>query len=83
MYIYPWPRTILGRPPTGVRIDGVMELSKPHRKELRSLLGIGHVRLLADELRNPDHHFLAWKVGELDAFDLNEMIHAIHEGPSR
>jgi hypothetical protein len=60
-----------------------MDLSKPLKKELRQLLGVGHVRLLAAELRGLDARFGAWKAGEIDAFELSQQIHVFHNGPQR
>ena len=44
---------------------------------------MGHERLLAAELHKLDAKFTAWKAGEIDAFELNEFIHAHNNGTSR
>ncbi len=58
-------------------------LTKPQKRALRQLAAIGHERELGAALTELERHFGRWRNGELNVFELNEHIHAFHQGPSR
>jgi hypothetical protein len=59
------------------------EMTKGQRRRLRDLAALAHERELSAELGKLEAEFARWRAGELDAFELNERIHAFHQGPSR
>ncbi|HEY3780223.1 MAG TPA: hypothetical protein VGL56_04010 [Fimbriimonadaceae bacterium] len=40
-------------------------------------------RSLDKELHNLDTHFTSWKAGQINAFELTDLIHNFHQGPAR
>lgn len=59
------------------------ELTKAQRKRLLQLAAIAHERDLAVELARLEAAFQRWRAQELDAFELSDLIHRFHQGPSR
>ncbi len=59
------------------------DLTKAQRRRLRELGGIAYERDLSAELTKLETEFTRWRAGEVDAFDLSEVIHRFHQGPSR
>src|SRR5688572_9828025 len=65
-------------------LDGPMrEMTKAQKRHLRDLSAIAHERELGAALKNLHGHFARWQAGEITAWDLNELIHAHHNGISR
>lgn len=57
--------------------------TKAERRELRALAGLAHERELSQELSALLERFEEWQAGGLDPFELNDHIHAFHDGTSR
>lgn len=58
-------------------------LTKAQRAEVRRLSGLAYERDLSEALRTVRDEFRRWEAGEIDAFDLEEVIHRFHQGPAR
>jgi len=58
-------------------------LTKRQRRVLRELADVAHSRELSAELIQLEADFSRWHSGELDPHELNDRIHAFHQGPSR
>jgi hypothetical protein len=58
-------------------------LTKGQRHRLRELGTTAHAREPSTELAKVEAAFARWRSGEIDAFDLNDVIHRFHDGPSR
>jgi hypothetical protein len=61
----------------------VREFTKSQRRRLRELSGVAYERDLAAELEKLEASFRRWRAAELDAFELSDLLHRFHEGPSR
>jgi len=59
------------------------EIPKPVRQQMNALIGAAHERALAKALQQLDSHFDRWRRGEIDPFELAELIHKFHDGPAR
>jgi len=59
------------------------EFTKAQRGRLRELCGLAYERDLAAELARVEAAFRRWRANEVDAFELSDLIHQFHEGPSR
>src|SRR5512138_545851 len=59
------------------------DLSKSEKRKLRELASLAHERELARELESIEKEFARWHGGEINAFDLAELIHKFHDGPAR
>ena len=59
------------------------DLTKAQRRRVRELGGIAYERDLSAELTKLETEFKRWRGGKLDAFELSEVIHRFHQGPSR
>jgi hypothetical protein len=59
------------------------ELPKAVKKKLRELVRLAHDRELTTALATLEKDFERWRAKELDAFALNDRIHAFHDGDSR
>jgi hypothetical protein len=57
--------------------------TKEQRRRLRELGGLAYERELSDELGKLEGSFEKWRIDEIDAFELAEMIHRFHQGPAR
>ena len=61
-----------------------MERGPKHiRRLVREYAAIAHDRELAGALRRLDAEFDRWERKELSPHDLNDAIHAFHQGPAR
>ena len=61
----------------------MQDLSKQLKRLVREWAGIAHDRELAKALLELDGHFERWKRHEIDAFELNELVHRFHNGVAR
>ncbi len=59
------------------------ELPKRVRRQLKELADMAYERELSQELDKLAQGFEQWRQGNLDAFELNDLIHKHHNGPSR
>jgi hypothetical protein len=59
------------------------DLPKPIKRALRQLMDVAYERDLHRELEKLDQNFAAWREGAINSFELNELIHKHHNGPSR
>lgn len=59
------------------------EFTKAQRGRLRELCGLAYERDLAAELARLEAAFQRWLANEIDAFELSDLIHNFHQGPSR
>lgn len=59
------------------------DMTKGQRTRIRELAALAHERELEAELRALEDVFARWHAGELSAFDVSDVIHAFHQGPSR
>lgn len=59
------------------------DYSKSARCKLRKLAGVAHERQLAVALEKLYEQFNAWRDHRIDAFELNDRIHAFHQRTSR
>jgi len=57
--------------------------TKLERKELRRLAGLAYERELAKALTSLEEEFKRWRMNKITAFELSELIHKFHNGPSR
>ena len=58
-------------------------LPKPVKKKLAELVCSAHEKALRQELLKLQTDFDRWQRGEIDSFDLADLIHKFHDGPSR
>lgn len=63
--------------------DMLHDLPKPIKRVLRQLMEVAYERELHRELEKLDQRFAAWREGMINSFELNELIHKHHHGPSR
>jgi hypothetical protein len=59
------------------------EFTKVQRRRLRELCGLSYERDLSAELARLEADFQRWRANEIDAFELSDLIHRFHQGPSR
>lgn len=59
------------------------ELSRKTRKKLRELCKIAYARELNHHLEQLGQKFDGWRHNDIDCWDLNDLIHAFHDGTSR
>jgi len=59
------------------------EYPKKIRTELQRLAGTAYDRDMEKALTELETHFRRWRSGEISPFDLNNLIHAHHDGISR
>lgn len=62
---------------------GLGAYPKTVRAQFRELIGLAHERDLAAALEPLALKFEAWRQGALDPFELNQLVHEYHHGPSR
>ena len=62
---------------------GLGNYPKAIRAEFRDLVGKAHERDLSQALEALEAHFERWRDGEISPWDLNDLIHQHHHGPSR
>jgi hypothetical protein len=60
-----------------------MSYPKHIKRQLRKLADQAHERELAQALSQLAANFDAWRAGEINAFELNHLIHKHHQGPAR
>jgi hypothetical protein len=61
----------------------MQDLPKPIKRALRQIMDVAYERDLHRELEKLDQSFAAWRDGTINSFELNEIIHKHHNGPSR
>ena len=61
----------------------MQNLPKPIKRVLSQLMDVAYERELHRELEKLDQSFAAWREGTISSFELNELIHKHHDGPSR
>jgi hypothetical protein len=61
---------------------GLGTYPKAIRAQFRELIGLAHERDLAAALEPLALQFDAWRQGALDPFELNQLVHEYHHGPS-
>ena len=59
------------------------DYSKPVKPLIRKYSGELYERELHRELTRLDEQFDRWRRGEIDSFELENLIHKFHQGPSR
>jgi hypothetical protein len=59
------------------------DLTKAQRRAIQELAALAHERELSTELSMLEAGFQRWRARELDPHQLNDLIHAFHQGPSR
>ena len=59
------------------------EYTKKERRALRELLEKAYERDLGRALEVVEEAFRSWRRGDIDAFEVNEIIHRNHQGESR
>jgi len=57
--------------------------TKAQKKKLRDLAGVANERELDQELEKLYRHFESWRKKEICCFELSDLIHKFHQGPSR
>lgn len=57
--------------------------SKVNKRKLRELAGVAYERELGAELSKLGSEFARWRRGEIDPFELSDLIHRFHNGISR
>ena len=57
--------------------------TKAQKKKLRELAGIANERELDQEMEKLYQHFENWRNEKTSCFELSELIHKFHQGPSR
>lgn len=57
--------------------------TKSQKKKLRELAGIANEQELDQEMEKLYQHFENWRKGKISCFELSDMIHKFHQGPSR
>jgi hypothetical protein len=61
----------------------MQDVPKKIKRLVREWAGVAHDRDLRDALSELRVHFDRWEQGEIDAFELNDLVHRFHEGASR
>ena len=61
----------------------MQDFSRSIRKRLRELADLAYQRELDAVLRELDSSFADWRRGDIDGFQLSDLIHEFHQGPSR
>ncbi len=59
------------------------QLTKAQRRHVRELAGIAHKRHLSLELEKLGADVDRWRAGEIDPFELSDLIHRFHNGTAR
>jgi hypothetical protein len=57
--------------------------TKAQKKKLRELAGIANEREIDQEMEMLYQHFENWRNEKISCFELNDLIHKFHQGPSR
>ena len=61
----------------------MQDVPKKTKRLVREWAGVAHDRDLRNALSELRAHFDRWERGEIDSFELNDLVHRYHEGPSR
>jgi hypothetical protein len=61
----------------------MQEIPKNIKRMIREWAGVAHDRDLRDALKDLRVQFDRWERGEIDSFELNDLVHKYHNGPSR
>ena len=61
----------------------MQEIPKRIKRMIREWSGVAHERDLRDALKELRAQFDRWERGEIDSFELNEIVHKHHDGASR
>src|SRR5579859_5560957 len=59
------------------------EIPKPVRRQMNALVSAAHEAALRKALEELDRQFDRWRRGEIDPFELKELIHKFHNGTAR
>ena len=59
------------------------QFTKAERRELRRLTGLAYERELSQATGALQGQFERWRAGEINVFELSELIHKFHNGVSR
>ncbi len=60
-----------------------MKFTKSQKKKLRQLAGIANECELDREMEKLYQHFENWRNETISCFELSDLIHKFHQGPSR
>jgi hypothetical protein len=58
----------------------MIKLTKNQRKQVRELIDLAYSRELSESLENLERDFMRWRSAEINAFELDELIHKHHQG---
>jgi hypothetical protein len=58
-------------------------MSKERNQQLRAIVGRAYAKELERELHVLEEEFRRWRSKEIDAFELEALIHRFHNGPAR
>jgi hypothetical protein len=61
----------------------IKRYTKAQKKKLRQLAGIANERELDQEMEKLYQHFENWQKGNINCFELSDLIHKFHQGASR
>ena len=61
----------------------MIEFSKSVRKQIRQIRDQAYEAELGEALRGVESGFSEWRNGDLDCFELTDLIHEFHQGPNR
>lgn len=61
----------------------MQEIPKRIKRMVREWAGVAHERDLRDALKELRRQFDRWDRGEVDSFELNQLVHRYHDGASR
>jgi DNA primase large subunit len=61
----------------------VVSYTTTQRKALRRLANLAYERELGAELANLEARFAEWRAQRISAFQISDLIHEFHDGPSR
>ena len=59
------------------------DIPKALRRQMNELVDTAHELALRAELTKLDQQFARWRGGEINSFELAELIHKFHDGPNR
>lgn len=59
------------------------DMPKNIKRDLRSLVRLAHEAELRKALEDLHADFERWKSGEIDSFDMADLVHKFHDGPNR
>jgi hypothetical protein len=59
------------------------EYPKPIKRLIREYAALAYEAELGQALGELEQQFVAWRSGQISAFELSEHIHTFHQGPAR